>query len=36
MTRDDIRTTIGDYAAAAGNAMRAGFDGVQLRQDSII
>ncbi len=31
MTRDDIRTTINDYAAAAGNATRAGFDGVQLQ-----
>ena len=31
MTRDDIRTTISDYAAAAANAMRAGFDGVQLQ-----
>jgi N-ethylmaleimide reductase len=31
MTRDDIRTTINDYAAAAANAMRAGFDGVQLQ-----
>jgi len=31
MTRDDIRTTISDYAATAANAMRAGFDGVQLQ-----
>lgn len=31
MTRRDIRTTINDYAAAASNAMRAGFDGVQLQ-----
>ena len=31
MTRDDIRTTISDYATAAANAMRAGFDGVQLQ-----
>ena len=31
MTRDDIRTTINDYATAAANAMRAGFDGVQLQ-----
>src|SRR5246127_813592 len=31
MTRDDIRTTINDYAAAAANASRAGFDGVQLQ-----
>jgi N-ethylmaleimide reductase len=31
MTRDDIRTTIDDYAAAAANAKRAGFDGVQLQ-----
>ena len=31
MTRDDIRTTITDFATAADNAMRAGFDGVQLQ-----
>jgi N-ethylmaleimide reductase len=31
MTRADIRTTISDYAAAAGDATRAGFDGVQLQ-----
>jgi N-ethylmaleimide reductase len=31
MTRQDIRTTINDYAVAAGNASRAGFDGVQLQ-----
>jgi N-ethylmaleimide reductase len=31
MTRDDIRDTIYDYTAAAVNAMRAGFDGVQLQ-----
>jgi N-ethylmaleimide reductase len=31
MTRDDIRTTISDYATAAANAMRAGFDVVQLQ-----
>lgn len=31
MTKDDIRTTIYDYTAAAVNAMRAGFDGVQLQ-----
>jgi N-ethylmaleimide reductase len=31
MTRDDIRATINDYATAATNAMRAGFDGVQLQ-----
>ena len=31
MTRDDIRATINDYAVAATNAMRAGFDGVQLQ-----
>ena len=31
MTRDDIRATINDYAAAAANAMRAGFDGVRLQ-----
>jgi N-ethylmaleimide reductase len=31
MTRADIRTTISDYAAAAANAIRAGFDGVQLQ-----
>jgi N-ethylmaleimide reductase len=31
MTRDDIRTTIDDYATAAANAVRAGFDGVQLQ-----
>src|SRR5882757_1503133 len=27
MTLDDVRTTISDFAAAAANAMRAGFDG---------
>ena len=31
MTRNDIRTTINDYAVAAANASRAGFDGVQLQ-----
>jgi N-ethylmaleimide reductase len=31
MTRHDIRTTINDFATAARNAMRAGFDGVQLQ-----
>jgi N-ethylmaleimide reductase len=31
MTRVDIRTTINDYATAAANAVRAGFDGVQLQ-----
>src|SRR5262245_50799996 len=30
MTHDDIRSVIGDYRAAAGNAMTAGFDGVQI------
>jgi N-ethylmaleimide reductase len=31
MTQDDIRATINDYATAAANAARAGFDGVQLQ-----
>jgi 2,4-dienoyl-CoA reductase-like NADH-dependent reductase (Old Yellow Enzyme family) len=31
MTKSDIATTISDYATAAANAMRAGFDGVQLQ-----
>lgn len=31
MTLDDIRTTINDYAVATTNAVRAGFDGVQLQ-----
>jgi N-ethylmaleimide reductase len=31
MTKADIRTTISDFATAAANAMRAGFDGVQLQ-----
>jgi len=31
MTRQDIRATINDYAVAAANASRAGFDGVQLQ-----
>jgi N-ethylmaleimide reductase len=31
MTRDDIRNTISDFGTAAANAMRAGFDGVQLQ-----
>lgn len=30
LTKDDIRRIIGDYAAAARNAIRAGFDGIQL------
>ena len=30
MTTDDIERVIGDYARAAGNAIRAGFDGVQV------
>ncbi|WP_411036895.1 alkene reductase [Shinella sp. BYT-45] len=30
MNADDIRTTIGDFAAAARNAIEAGFDGVEL------
>ena len=29
-TLDDIRRIVGDYARAAGNALRAGFDGVQV------
>jgi 2,4-dienoyl-CoA reductase-like NADH-dependent reductase (Old Yellow Enzyme family) len=29
-TRDDIRRIVGDYAHAARNAIRAGFDGVQI------
>ncbi|HEX4249445.1 MAG TPA: alkene reductase [Pseudonocardia sp.] len=31
MTRDDIHATIADFATAAANARRAGFDGVQLQ-----
>jgi N-ethylmaleimide reductase len=31
MTRDEIRKTVADYARAAGNAMEAGFDGVQIQ-----
>ena len=31
MTLNDIRTTIDDFATAAANAMRAGFDGVQVQ-----
>jgi N-ethylmaleimide reductase len=31
MTRADITTTVTDYAQAAANARRAGFDGVQLQ-----
>jgi N-ethylmaleimide reductase len=31
MTRDDIRRTNNDFAKAAANAVRAGFDGVQLQ-----
>jgi N-ethylmaleimide reductase len=31
MTLSNIRTTIDDYATAAANAMRAGFDGVQVQ-----
>lgn len=30
MTLQDIQTTIGDYRRAAANAMRAGFDGVEI------
>jgi len=30
MTEDDIRQTIGDFVRAAGRAVKAGFDGVQL------
>lgn len=30
MTRDEIRQTVVDYARAARNAMKAGFDGVQI------
>lgn len=31
MTEDDIQIYINDYAAAARNAIRAGFDGVEVR-----
>ncbi|MEI9986848.1 MAG: hypothetical protein WDN69_29025 [Aliidongia sp.] len=31
MTRDEIRRTVADYARAARNAMKAGFDGVQIQ-----
>jgi N-ethylmaleimide reductase len=31
MTRADIAATVADYAKAAANARRAGFDGVQLQ-----
>jgi N-ethylmaleimide reductase len=31
MTQNDIRRTIDDFATAAANAVRAGFDGVQLQ-----
>ncbi|HEY6577288.1 MAG TPA: alkene reductase [Mycobacterium sp.] len=31
MTKHDIASTVGDFATAAANAMRAGFDGVQLQ-----
>lgn len=30
MTHDDIRAVISDYGAAAGNALKAGFDGVEI------
>ena len=30
LTEDQIKTTVGDYARAARNAMNAGFDGVQI------
>jgi N-ethylmaleimide reductase len=30
MTHDDIRNAVSDYAAAAGNALKAGFDGVEI------
>ncbi|MFG1342459.1 alkene reductase [Xanthobacter autotrophicus] len=30
MTHDDIRAVISDYRAAAGNALKAGFDGVEI------
>ena len=30
LTEEDIQTFINDYAAAARNAIRAGFDGVEV------
>lgn len=31
MSKDEIRTTVADFGAAASNAMEAGFDGVQIQ-----
>jgi N-ethylmaleimide reductase len=31
MTKDEIRRTVSDFGTAAGNAMEAGFDGVQIQ-----
>ena len=31
MSRDEIRQTVADFGTAAGNAMEAGFDGVQIQ-----